>query len=291
MRNEIIKNFKEELEKYEEFEGKVLIEKVLKNNDTELTSVRIIEKEKIIPVIYIDEIIDKILNKEITLKEGIENFIDTYENACNGKEIINLNEISSQYSNYNSVKDKITPCLISKRMNQKRLENVTNFEILDLAVIFKIIIDENEEGISTATVTNKMLNDWEIDKDTIYKDAIRNIKKEEVVFSPLSLMIKEMTGMEIDEEEEIPLYLLTKSNKNCGAAVILRDDVKEMIKEKFGNAYIIPSSIHELLIVPYEENREEELTNMVREVNQSAVMSQDILSDHVYKFIDGELKL
>ena len=290
MRNEIIKNFKEELEKYEELKGKVLIEKVLKNNDTELTSVRIMEKEKIIPVIYIDDLIDKILNQEITLKEGIENYIHTYENACNVDKIRNLKEVFSQYSNYNSVKDKIIPCLINKRMNQKRLEDYTHFEILDLAVIFKIIIDENEEGISTATVTNKMLKDWKIDKDTIYKDAIRNIEKEEVVFSPLDLMIKEMTGMEL-EEEKIPLFILTASNKNCGAAVILRNDVKEMIKESFGNAYIIPSSIHELLIVPYEENREEELTNMVREVNQSAVMNQNILSDHVYKFISGELSL
>lgn len=290
MRNEIIKNFKEELEKYEDFKGKVLIEKVLKNNDTELTSVRIMETGKIIPVIYIDDLIDKILNQEITLKEGIENYIHTYESACNGGEIMNLKEVFSEYSNYNSIKDKIMPCLINKRMNQKRLENYTHFEILDLAVIFKIIIDENEEGISTATVTNKMLNDWKIDKDTIYKDAISNIEKNEVVFSPLDLMIKEMTGMEL-EEEKIPLFILTVSNKNCGAAVILRNDVKEMIKESFGNAYIIPSSIHELLIVPYEENREEELTNMVRDVNQSAVMNQDILSDHVYKFIDGELKL
>lgn len=46
---------------------------------------------------------------------------------------------------------------------------------------------------------------------------------------------------------------------------------------------ILPSSIHEVLLVVYEEELcMEELKEMVRHVNQTEVAKEEILSDNVY---------
>lgn len=67
---------------------------------------------------------------------------------------------------------------------------------------------------------------------------------------------------------------------------MMYEDVLDAFSRKMGNnIYIIPSSIHEVLLVPeFEGICEEELTNMVREVNKCEVDDVDVLSDHVYYY-------
>ena len=85
---------------------------------------------------------------------------------------------------------------------------------------------------------------------------------------------------------ESGLYTLTTKIRVNGAALILLPDVLEQISEKAGMDYfIIPSSIHELMIarddglveakalkeIIYEGNR-----------NDSIIKQEDVLSDNIY---------
>ena len=55
------------------------------------------------------------------------------------------------------------------------------------------------------------------------------------------------------------------------------------IVETFGEFFILPSSIHEVLIVPAKPGMTaENLENIVREVNTTQVQLEDKLSDYVY---------
>lgn len=46
---------------------------------------------------------------------------------------------------------------------------------------------------------------------------------------------------------------------------------------------ILPSSVHEVLLVPYEEDLcMEELKEMVRHINRTEVAKEEVLSDNVY---------
>ena len=48
---------------------------------------------------------------------------------------------------------------------------------------------------------------------------------------------------------------------------------------------ILPSSIHEVLLIPYEPNISfQELTNMVSHINRAEVPIEDRLSDQVYLY-------
>ena len=59
-----------------------------------------------------------------------------------------------------------------------------------------------------------------------------------------------------------------------------------------GDYYVLPSSVHEVLIVPQSAGMDpEELTDMVNTVNEGCVMQDEILSDHVYQYDAKEHKL
>ena len=61
-------------------------------------------------------------------------------------------------------------------------------------------------------------------------------------------------------------------------------------KIKNNSFYILPSSVHELILVPYSrEFCVEYFAGMVREINETQVEATEVLSDSIY-FFDKETK-
>lgn len=72
-----------------------------------------------------------------------------------------------------------------------------------------------------------------------------------------------------------------------GAAVLLREDALKAVFEKLGEFYILPSSIHEVLLLPVDDGvSASDLRGMVKEINATKVRPAEQLSDNVYKY-DG----
>ena len=89
---------------------------------------------------------------------------------------------------------------------------------------------------------------------------------------------------------ESPLYILSNEMGVNGASALLYPGMPEIIRDKLQqNYYLLPSSIHEFLIVPENEflNREN-LRSMVKEVNETHIRREELLSDHIYYF-DGDI--
>ena len=81
-------------------------------------------------------------------------------------------------------------------------------------------------------------------------------------------------------------YVITNSNGINGASVILYTDILKEIGGFLGeDYYLLPSSIHEMLAIPVSAPMDEkEMHEMVEEVNRSCVVSEEILSDSVYRY-------
>lgn len=81
----------------------------------------------------------------------------------------------------------------------------------------------------------------------------------------------------------MPMYVLTNASKVNGSGILARDGVLDKIGELLGkNFYVLPSSIHEVLIVPDNGDMQaKELESMVKEVNATQVAPADLLSDKV----------
>ena len=71
-----------------------------------------------------------------------------------------------------------------------------------------------------------------------------------------------------------------------GAGTILYDGVLKRFAEKAGcDIYILPSSLHEVLLVPGTMKISvDDLKEMVKDVNRTVVSAEDFLSDNVYVY-------
>ena len=77
------------------------------------------------------------------------------------------------------------------------------------------------------------------------------------------------------------LYCLSNECKINGAACIIDDNIQKMIAEKVGGDYfVLPSSVHEVLIMPKSEDMDpKELRNMVQDVNATQVAEEMCIRD------------
>lgn len=79
-----------------------------------------------------------------------------------------------------------------------------------------------------------------------------------------------------------PMILLTTNELANGAGILLNKYVLSAIKKKLGDYYILPSSIHELLIVPAHMMSQLDATEMVRGANADAVTDDVYLADRAF---------
>ena len=92
-------------------------------------------------------------------------------------------------------------------------------------------------------------------------------------------------GIPSPDSEEVPLYVLTTPKAQFGSAVLLNKEALQNASETIGgDLLIIPSSIHEVLLVSSSQIEPEELETIVRMVNKEELRPEDILSDHVYHY-------
>ena len=89
-----------------------------------------------------------------------------------------------------------------------------------------------------------------------------------------------------DMQQEVPMYVLSNKSRINGASCILYKDILKdfaMVVDK--DLYVLPSSIHEVILLPSDGTQEsEQLKEMVREINQSQVEKEEVLSDSVYYY-------
>ena len=107
---------------------------------------------------------------------------------------------------------------------------------------------------------------------------------------PLEELLEEIVkdrGMHLEElQEGFPkMYVLTNLLKRYGAAALLYPGTLKKAGEALGSDFaILPSSIHEVILLPGEFGRKdlENFADMVRYVNREHVEDCDVLDDTVY---------
>lgn len=97
--------------------------------------------------------------------------------------------------------------------------------------------------------------------------------------------MSELLGISCSSDEDLPMYVLTNSSQNCGSGLIMNNRILRHILDTVGeDIYVLPSSIHELIIIPSSFSDDEKyLTNMVHDINQNIVEPQERLSNDIYR--------
>lgn len=264
----------------------------MKNNNVTRVGITFHEQgDKVGPVIYMEPYREAAIDGR-PMSEIMGEIAGIASRSMDKTELIG----SLDYGNYESVKEYLSVTLINGRDNRQMLSRMPHRQMGDLALILELKFPM-EEGIGSIKVSREMAELWAVDKDTLFAQAQENGLKAE----PPSLQRMEDTmlslafGRDAAENllenpapEEVPsqLYVLSNMSKNKGAAVLSYPGVLEKADQLFPKGfYVLPSSIHELLIVPKSpEIDPRELGEMVRAVNRAEVAKEEQLSDRVYEY-------
>lgn len=268
-------------------EGKIELENVMKNNDQALTGLVIRENgSDMSPCIYLDDMYER-YQDGYPLDEMANEIADMIE------DIENPDISIEQLVDYDYMKSHLSIRVVGIDENEQWLADKVWEQMGDFAKVCYFDLGEQSGGRMSSVVTMRNMALMGVTSEQMMADAQKNLNNKDHVFMNISAVIAELVG-EIQEAAPMefggpPMYVLTNEERMQGAALIARPDVMKEIGEKMGcDYYVLPSSIHEVLIVPVDAGIEvEQLSEMVQEVNATEVRREDKLSDKV-QYYDRE---
>ena len=258
-------------------------QEVLKNNGIVMVglSIRNLEKNAA-PVIYLDEYYNAYL-KGRPLEDLSECLV---EKSRKTPELPQWER--DMLLDFSLLKDKIVYKLVNAQENEKLLKEAPNLPLLDFAIVFYLHLPISEAESGTILIRNEHLKLWNCPISRLYEYAKKNTPEIcPPMLCPLTALIEAAGEV---WEEECPILVLTNETGVYGATAVLYQEIPQLIyQEVGGNYYLLPSSIHEFLIVPEKEDTVPgELRAIVREVNRTEIAKEEFLSDQIYYF-NGEI--
>lgn len=283
-----VKKMREQVQEHLGKDYEVQIITTQKLNGTEKTGLsisRMLEPPQVVPVLYLEECFERYL-QDGGFTECVEEICEVYKSQKENEEKI-MENVENMKS-WEGIKNRIYPMLVSAKENEELKEKYLCKEYLDFLVFYMVRI--TDVGFGSIKITKQMAKSWKVSGDKIHRQAVENLKTDGYRVRSLNSVVQEnLSEITEDIEEEIEesegIYVLTNQIKYLGAAGILL--CAEMFQGIVGrkNFYILPSSIHELiLVVDNSEYTMDSLSAMVKEVNERQVTDDEILSDHVYYF-------
>ena len=296
---------------YDEFQG-VLTEKVQRKLDEKIeVKVNDVTKnngvilkgmsfhtngEGISPTIYLESYYEAYLNG-MEWADIVDRIVDIFRVGSREK-FFDIHD----FLDYEKAKERIVYKLVNAEKNSELLKQVPHRDVLDMAVVYYYLLDNDELENATILIYNNHLENWGItlkELDLVAKKNTPKLLKSELksITEVLAQLLKSR-GIEEDFEleesdEEFGMYVLSNECKIFGAAAVLYKNVlKDFAGKLEKDLYILPSSVHEVILVPVKEGITwEVLQDMVKEVNQTQVEDVEVLSDTVYCYLREKDKL
>lgn len=237
-------------------------------NGVGFRGIRFMNDSGICPIIYTDEIIE---NSE-SLYEAVQRVLDVYNNAYfmdfDKEKLLDTNFIMQNLY-----------IGLQKTSTEDIVKTNTDFEGIEKYLYVKI--SEN----ASFKLTYVLLETLKVNESDMWKAAENNTFSKTVIVS-MAEKLSELIGQEVKDLECVPVqYIVTNTMNFRGASAILdMAALKEFAQKLNVHKFIVlPSSIHEMIIIPDDENSNiEELSRMVQEVNQTQVEPEERLTDQAY---------
>lgn len=224
----------------------------------------------------------------VSVNDIVDETIESYKQFERSKNFsFNLRHVMS----WDYAKDHLTLCL-----RRKTTENILKQDFLDLEIYVRVLLPEDRrnpfrhDSVSSYVVKPGFFPD--IEEEEIFNRAFQNLKKDAIVNDMVKTLMMR-TGFSMEQIQTmgllIPIPMIVVSNKtgHYGASTICDMEILDgLAKDYESNLLIIPSSIHECIVIPTNQldMDVEEATEIVKAVNTTEVPEEEILSDHVYIF-------
>ncbi|MBQ6368879.1 MAG: hypothetical protein IJJ17_02260 [Parasporobacterium sp.] len=272
--------------------ARVTIMQMVKANDRVRDGLLIVENERDpSPTIYLDDLYEW-HQEGISQEEIAEQILQIHDSHKN----MPLPPFPD-FRSFEKAKHSITCKLFNTKVNEKYLEDAATIEFFDLSVAFYCTaVVGREKHVFSSKVTEEMLEQWGKTTRDLFPLAMSNtagmlgvyLKEVKEVFLEMADLQEEKDILQdaLEDGERSPMYLLSNEPRRFGAVNMLQYELLQDLSEELeDDLYIIPSSIHEVLLVPVHSRlSREEADAMVRDVNRNILGTEDILSDHVYLY-------
>ena len=214
-------------------------------------------------------------------------------------------EIAESLADFETVRDQINCRLVNASQNAEDLAVRPHTMMGELAVTYHVELGKSRSGSMSAPVTNLLMERYGVDTAQLHSIALSNMERlSPPRFKGMSETMAELlmpdamaNGMSREEaaqviggifppEQDEMMYVLSNEEKLHGAAALLNRGIMDEVTRRVGKEfYILPSSIHEVLIIPKTDEMDlQSLESMVRDVNATQVSPKERLSDNVYAY-------
>ena len=190
---------------------------------------------------------------------------------------------------------------LGESMVQRLGVMLVNFRLAFLSWLPSIALQDLTVGV--LVIKNDLLEQYGISAEQLHEDAMKSsphVMIPEVssigalideMYQKNILMLtpdeREMLQETLQESSEMPtFFVVTNTDRIDGAGVIFYPEFMDNMGELLGNDFfILPSSIHEMLVLPDDGQVDAEmLRDMVKEVNATQVAPAERLTNDVYHF-------
>lgn len=246
----------------------------------------------IAPSIYLGKFYRDYLDKGIGISEIADKVIDFYNHL--GFQPGTKAEIAENMNDRGWVEDHLFFRLVNTKKNEGLLKSSICVDVLDLSLVLYVVVSESDGKVGSARVTDGLFEGLNLEREGLTERVLQNTRK---IF-PESLMgissvLAEVGGPQLGlPKGKLPFEPLVLSNEprvNGATAIYYPGLLKEIAKGKGKNLFVLPSSIHECILMEERTGLDSlSLRNMVQEVNREAVQEEEVLSDNVYYYDLGK---
>ena len=276
-------NIVEELRNFYGADATVEVTTSAKNNGIKLDGIIIrLGEANVSPIIYLQQYYEEFMeNENISIDEIVGRIVELRERH----ELQDADGVIGKITDWAYVREHIYPMIVSAEDNEEMLRALVSKPFLDLAVIMYIRLDDILQigGEATVKVTKEILSSLKVSEAEAFDVAFSNMKKDDYAIQDIYTAISGMIGEEkIMDEPTGKMFVLTNKRKSWGAVGILDKDLLHSIGKSL---YILPSSVHETILIPEDENMDQTfLDAMVTEVNATQLSQEEVLSGHSYYY-------
>jgi len=278
-------------------DARVVISEVSKINSTGYMGIGIIRK-----------------GENVTAYQRLEPFIEEYqagtqietilEELADSISIGKMEPVIDLYSfyDYEQAKKSLILKVCGTDGNELYLQDAPHTLVENLAITYHLLIHKTP-GLYTCKIDHKLMEMWDITLEELHTDTLKSAPLLlPYKCSEITEVIHEMLGSAetnndtVDADTGLLMYencdrqdaakwILTNEIGNAGAATLFYPEVMDQAAEKIGGSYfIIPSSIHEVVLIKKGEMPVNTMLSMIKEINRCITLPEEILSDQVYYY-------
>ena len=282
----------------------VRLMKVIKNNNRCLLGLCIrCVGSHVAPTIYLNDYYRE-YEEEEDFTGIVKEILQVYRNSNKG-----LPVIKDDFT-WEGIRQNVILRLINYDKNKELLQGVPHKRVYgDLAITFHVLVGSDKEGVQTYRINHELFYSLGIDIEMLYESALTNVMSyfptsirnlNEIITSMIASEemdndeYAELFDTTVPEEGRGIMYVISNSIGVYGATTMIYTDIiKEFADTMGADLYILPSSLHEIILVlDYGcSYRGFELQRMVIDVNRTVLQNEDILSDSVYKYYRATNKI